>query len=151
MASQFYFPKWKNPYTFSYPEDFLAMEKFTGQNRILSGIAMQLLINCCQETDRKSKQRGNRKHAEITPVLLIVGKKILQNFARYLEFFTEFQNFLSIPRFLAEHQTLFCGKLMFRRALDRTHSFRHCIYLRFRQLLLMMPTITFKFRAKEIG
>jgi len=47
---------------------------------------MHLLINCCQETDQKSKQRGNRKRTEITPVLFIAGKKIPQHFERYLEY-----------------------------------------------------------------
>jgi len=125
---------------------------FTGQYKILSGRAMQLLINCCQETDQKSKQRGNRKSTEITPVLLIVGKKSRKISEDTWNFSPNFKiSYLSIPRFLAEHLTMFCGKLMFCRALDGTHSFRHCIYLRFRQLLLMMPKITFKFRAKEIG
>jgi hypothetical protein len=82
------------------------MKKFTGQNKFLAGRAMQLLINYCQETDQKSEQRGNGKRTEITPVLLIAGQKIPQHFERYLEFFAEFQNFLSIPRFLAEHLTI---------------------------------------------
>jgi hypothetical protein len=69
------------------------MKKFTRQNKVLAGKAMQILINYCQETDQRSKQR---KRTEITPLLLIDEQKIPQNFERYLEFFAEFQNFLSI-------------------------------------------------------
>lgn len=85
---------------------------------------MQLLINYCPETDQKSKQRDDRKRTETT---LNVGEKNPQHFERYLEFFAEFQNFFYIPRFLVEHLTMFCGKLMFRRTQDGKHSFRHCI------------------------
>jgi hypothetical protein len=125
------------------------MKKFTRQNKVLAGTAMQLLINYCQETNQKSKQR---KGTEITPVLLIDEQKNRKISKGTCNFSPNFKiSYLSIPRFLAEHLKMFCGKLMFRRTLDGTHSFRHCIYLRFRQLVVRMPKVTFKFRAKDIG
>jgi hypothetical protein len=124
------------------------MKKFTRQNKVLAGKAMQLLINYCQETDQKSKQR---KRTEITPVLLIDEQKIPQNFERYSQFFAEFQNFLSI------YSTISRGtpKDVLRRINVPPNPgwnalFRHCIYLRFQQIVVMMPKIIFKFRAKEI-
>jgi hypothetical protein len=108
---------------------------------------MQLLINYCQETDQKSKQR---ERTEITPVLLIDEQKIPQNFERYLEFFAEFKIFLSIYSTISRgtHKNVL-RTINVRRTLERTHSFRHCIYLRFRQLVVMMTKITFKFVQKK--
>jgi hypothetical protein len=57
-ASQFYFPKWRNPYNVSYPEDILAMKTFTDQNKFRARRAMQLSENYCQETDQKSNKEA---------------------------------------------------------------------------------------------
>jgi len=77
------------------PRRFPGYEKVYRAEQVFSREGNAIIDKFCQETDQKSKERGNRKRTEITSVLLFTGQNIPEHFERYLEFFVEFQ--ISLP------------------------------------------------------